>query len=302
MKRWTWIFALLCLSLLLSGCQTEGLYQVTLITEGEHTLSGSQAGDLLVLEGDVHLDSDGTWDGTIYLLAGTLEVGGVVTGDVFAFGGEIHLGEEARIRGNFNYGGGNLTGETSPVVQGTVHTGTGVQVPEVLPEQDRGAGETILSWLVTGLLVGGLALLGERFMPHSLARVREAARKHGVVSGAMGILVGIVGVSLIVTLAYTILLIPVALLGVLILILAIIYGWIAVGSWLGRYVRRRTGVSIPAWLAVFLGTFGFMVFQNLLALLPFVGGLLGILIALVGLGAVFITRFGLRDFVPQELP
>jgi len=38
---------------------------------------------------------------------------------------------------------------------------------------------------------------------------------------------------------------------------------------------------------------------ELLSSIPQIGGLIGIVFAMVGLGAVFLTRFGLRRFVPE---
>ena len=41
-----------------------------------------------------------------------------------------------------------------------------------------------------------------------------------------------------------------------------------------------------------------MLTVELIGLIPFVGGIIGILTACVGLGAVLLTRLGLRRFVP----
>lgn len=46
--------------------------------------------------------------------------------------------------------------------------------------------------------------------------------------------------------------------------------------------------------------FAFMLVLELISLIPFVGSLLAITITVVGLGAVSLTRFGLRRFIPVE--
>ena len=131
-----------------------------------------------------------------------------------------------------------------------------------------------------------------------MSRVGEAAFKHSMVSLAMGILVGIVGTSLLVLLAYTILLIPVALLGLVIFALAIVYGWATYGVALGRIIGRYLKQEIsPTW-TTFGGAFMFTLLFNLVTAIPIVGGVIGILVSLAGLGAVFLTRFGMRRFIP----
>jgi hypothetical protein len=52
------------------------------------------------------------------------------------------------------------------------------------------------------------------------------------------LLVGVIGISLLVMMAYTILLIPVSLLGLLGLGLAIVFGWIGLGSMVGTLLSR----------------------------------------------------------------
>jgi uncharacterized protein (DUF983 family) len=106
---------------------------------------------------------------------------------------------------------------------------------------------------------------------------------------------------LVVLMAYTILLIPVALLGIAIIGIALMYGWIVYGVALGRFVAQRLKLKLSAWQVVFGGTFIFMLLISLITEIPIVGGLIGILIASAALGAVFLTRFGLRRFIPETV-
>jgi hypothetical protein len=121
----------------------------------------------------------------------------------------------------------------------------------------------------------------------------------------MGLLVGLVGFSLLVTMAYTILLIPVTLFGLFLLGVTMLYGWIGLGVSVSRPGVRVMKRPLKAAVAAFLGTLIFMVGLQFLSSIPLIGGLLGIAIASVGLGAVSLTRFGLRSFVPaanENLP
>ena len=120
-----------------------------------------------------------------------------------------------------------------------------------------------------------------------------------VVYGAIGALVGLVGLSLMVTIAYTILLIPVALLGLLILAAAVIFGWIGIGAAIGRAGSIWLPAQISERRTAFFGTLLFVWALETIAALPTIGALIGLAAAMVGLGAVALTRFGNRRFEPE---
>ena len=52
------------------------------------------------------------------------------------------------------------------------------------------------------------------------------------------------------------------------------------------------------FVGAFLGTLVFMILIDLISIIPFVGSLIALLAVTIGLGAVMLTRFGLREFVP----
>jgi hypothetical protein len=283
----------------LSACGADGRYQVTLITEGHHRLSGTIFGDLVILGGQATLESDATLDGSAHVISGDFTLNGEIRGDLSILGGQVTLGSQAQIGGDLNIGGGDLGNLDQSKVAGRVNTGTGIQLPsfETQPSQDIGG--QIFRSLLSAVLMGLGALLVERYQPASAQRVREAAIQHALVSLAMGLLVGIVALTLMVLMAYTILLIPVALLGIAIIGIALMYGWIVYSVALGRFLARRLKLKLSARQVVFGGTFIFMLLINLITAIPFVGGLIGILLASAALGAVFLTRFGLRRFIPE---
>lgn len=148
------------------------------------------------------------------------------------------------------------------------------------------------------LVVAVLAYLTARFLGRPLARVRRASADHPIVAGAMGLLVAIVGPSLLVLMAFTIILLPVTLTALLLTGVIVVYAWIGLGAALGQWLRDVLNRDWSAPVSAFAGTFLFMAVTDLLALIPFVGGWIGILATAVGVGAIFLTRFGLREFVP----
>jgi hypothetical protein len=284
----------------LSACGQNGLYHLSWITGGEHTLSGSIPGDLVVLNGKVSLLPGSQVQGSLHLLSGKATLGGEVQGDVSYLGGELILGPDAHIRGDLNLGGGAYLPSPTAQIDGEVRSGTGIGLPD-LPEQTASSGlERVTRALVSGVLLGGLAVFMRNFAASALQRVGDCIVSHGLVSGSMGLLVGVVGLSLFITIAYTILLIPVTLLGLFVLGAAIVYGWAAMGVLLGSLGLHLLKRQETPRAAAFLGGLGFFLLLEIVSSLPFVGGLIGIGVALVGLGAVFLTRFGLRQFVPAS--
>ncbi len=285
---------------LLSACGQNGLYHLSWITGGEHTLSGNIPGDLVVLNGVVSLLPGSQVQGSLHLLSGKARLGGEVQGHVSYLGGELILEPDAHVRGDLNLGGGAYFPSPAAQIDGEVRSGTGIGLPD-LQEQTAPTGwERVARALVSGVLLGGVAVLLRKFAPSALQRVGDCIVSHGLVSGSMGLLVGVVGLSLLITIAYTILLIPITLLGLFVLGAAIVYGWAAMGVLLGSlglHLLKRQGTPRAA---AFLGGLGFFLLLEIVSSLPFVGGLIGISVALVGLGAVFLTRLGLHQFVPAS--
>lgn len=300
MKHARLLMLLVSLSLLLTACDSDGLYQVTLITDGLHKLDGNYPGDLLVLGGQAAIPPDASLRGSAHLVSGQLDVQGQIFGDVTLLGGELHLGPSARLGGNLNLGGGTYDPAPGSIIEGRTYTGSGISLPD-FPEQDPPSlRSTLLRSLLNAILLGLTAIFLRRIYPGGVARVGQAAARHSLVSGSVGLLVGVVGISLLVTMAYTILLIPITLIGLVALGLAVVFGWVGLGVTVGRLAVQVLKLPLSPSTSAFFGTLAFALALGLLSSLPLVGGLLGIIVAAVGLGAVSLTRFGLQTFVPFD--
>jgi hypothetical protein len=298
MNRRFRFLVLILLGLLLSACSTNGLYHFTLVTDGEHKLDRDLQGDLLVFGGKAILPENIELDGSAHVLSGSLVAAGEITGDVSLLNGDLTLEPSSRIRGNLNLGGGTSQVSPGAVIEGKVNKGTGVPLPELPERRKLTIWETIGRSIIWGVLLGWGAAALMRYFPAAVHRVGEAAVHHSLVSGAMGLLVGIVGLSVLVTIAYTILLIPITFLGLLVLAMGVIYGWIGLGVSTGRLGVRLLKRPVPASRSAFFGTLAFVLLMEFASSIPFVGGLIGLVLAMVGMGAVFLTRFGLQSFTP----
>ncbi|NJC96778.1 MAG: polymer-forming cytoskeletal protein [Anaerolineae bacterium] len=108
MKSLRTLLLVLLFSLFLTACSADGLYSLTLITEGQHELTQNIQGDLFILGGEVIVTEDASVNGNVHLLLGALTVNGEINGDVSFMNGGLSLGDSAILRGDLNLGGGSF--------------------------------------------------------------------------------------------------------------------------------------------------------------------------------------------------
>ncbi len=289
------LLLLVLLGLLLVGCDG-GLYSGTLIFEGAHDFGpGTQLpGDVFVRAGTADFTDGSQVAGSVYMLGGALVVNGEIGGDLALLGGNLTLGPRAVVRGNLRLGGGEIDRAETAVIAGEVVTGSGVEIPAAVLEQQQ-SWDDWLRAISAALLLAGLGGLLARGRPQPLARIGEAVVDNALVSGALGLLVLLVLPALLVMMAFTIILIPLVIVIGLLLFLLLGYGLVAVGRQLGEWLSERLNREISPAAATFWGTLLLL----LLFEIPYVGdGLLAVTAVLV-LGAVLLTRLGQRPFVPD---
>lgn len=291
----------------LAGCDAvsteEGMYSGTVILSGSHMLErGTQLrGGLIIFGGEVTVDENAAIAGSVEIVDGNMTLGGRVNGDVSIIGGNLIVSPDAVIGRDLNIGGGSVRRSPEATIGGQITTG--MQLPTVRSWWGaQSVAGALLQSLLRAVIVAVAAFVATRLMPVPVGRVAEAAARHPFVSGAMGILVIVVGLAALVMIAFTIILIPVAVLGILVGLLAIAYGWIAMGSAVGRWLARHlTRELSPPSLAA-LGTFVFLLALDALGSIPLVGDTVAMLLTAAAFGAVILTRFGIRPFVPATYP
>ncbi len=293
-----------------------------IVLGGSYTLASGETlnGDLLIVGGNVTLENGSTVTGNVFLLGGNINAGGEIQGDVSLVGGNLNLGAQAHVRGDVSTFGGNLTRETGARIDGQVNTGQNLTPPTIelpwigrtyLPPEVwtlRFSPITQGLWfLVRTLLMAALAVLVVMFFPEPTGRVAKAVVQAPVVAGALGALTGVVVPALLIALAITICLIPVSLLGAMALVVAIVFGWIAVGLEVGRRLAEMFKWQVQPAAAAGLGTLVVTFVADGIGFIPCVGWLAPALVGSLGLGAVLLTRFGSQIYVgataaPPALP
>ena len=287
----------LLLAALLMGCEGDVL-RFTVVTGGtlELTEGETQDGTLIVLDGLVSVPAGASVAGPVVVLGGALAVGGVIEGDLTALAGRVALSGGALVAGDLRIAG-ELDRHPEARVAGEVTLGAAV--PADLADGIRGEPAGWLATLVRIVALGLGAGLLARFSPRAARNVAHAAGRHPLVAGSLGLLSMVVVIVLVVVMAFTVVLIPVSLLAFALAAVTVVLGWFGLGTALGQALARRWGRS---WTLARTATVGTLVFATLLAVIeriPFGWGLLPILVSAVGLGAVVLTGFGVRRFVPS---
>jgi hypothetical protein len=246
---------------------------------------------------DVHVVAGGTT---------TVPAGSTVSGDVYAIGGTTRV--EGTVDGDVTLLAGNLSVADGATVTGTVQTVSGdsavadgatvgrisefaAPVPSDSPAQRVGG--FLLQFLVLGAI--GWWLVGRH--PTLLENVGTAVTDHTLVSGVVGALGAATLLVLFVYMAFTLVLIPLAIVGLVAEFLVVVYGQVVFGYLVGTRVPvERVQVATVAGVGVFL------LVLELLGVVPYVGGLVQLGVAAVGFGAVLNTYFGLKRFEPVTIP
>ena len=304
-----------------AGGQLDG----RVILGGEFTLASGETldGDLVVLGGNGTTQQGSRITGSVFIAGGNLQVDGTVDGDVAVLGGNVSLLSHSIVKGDVSSVGGNVDRAEGAQVLGQVVTGQGLDIPfQVQPFTGVPGGVEVpymggriwadafrplagIGWSIfQSLMMAALAVLVVMFAPEATNRVSKAIVDQPIIAGGLGILTGIVFPALLVLLAVTICLIPFSLLGVFVLVVAGVFGWIAVGTEVGKRIGTMFNWQLHPAGAAGLGTLVVGLVAGGIGFIPCVGWIAPALVSAVGLGGVVLTRFGTRVYetVPASIP
>jgi cytoskeletal protein CcmA (bactofilin family) len=279
----------------------------TIIVEDNETIDG----DLDAFGGTVVVR--GTVDGDLSAFAGTVQVDGRVTGDVSAFAGNVVLGPNGTVDGNFSAAtgsviiagtvGGDVEAATEEVsladtavvfgdvtYDGTLDRAAGATVAGTVSEGDVSvspfgdADSPVPPWVfdvygfLTNLALGAVLLLA---IPAFSNRTVRQALDDPVRTGGIGLLALVAVPVALALLAVTIVGLPLSLFGLVAYVLALwigaVYGRLVVGTWLLDQVDVDN-----RWIALLVG----LVLVGLVTRVPWVGGLVELVVLLLGFGAL----------------
>lgn len=259
-----------------------------LLLRGDHSVTDHQ-GALIVGDASVTVPAGARVPGPIYVIGGKTRIEGAVAGDVRQLAGTLVVADGAIIGGELQRIGGVQTiADTAEIARRST-----VEVTTPAGGSVLGYGPSVL---VT-LLLAFVAARRARRNPTALTNLRGAVTDHPLISLTIGALVAVTGLSLFVFMAFTLVLLPVSILGLLAGLVVTAYGVIAWGSVVAQLLpTAHDGLAAAAGVAVV------MVLLHLVGHIPVVGDLVGLAALLTGIGAVMITYFGLQEFRPVTLP
>ena len=313
------VFLITIVILLIPGtAMAKDLQDDRVVAGGTFTLDSGDIldGNLIVFGGTASVEQDSIVEGDIVVLGGIITIDSLVEGNVVGVGGVVNLKENATIEGDLTTVAATLNREPGAQVSGQVITGVDIPALSLLPgtidlptitrfePMFSPAGFTLwrIVWFVfRTLLWGALAALVAMFLPIPTTRTSQAIVKQPVMSGGVGLLTVILAPIVLVLLAITCILSPISLLGVLALVVAWVFGRIAIGLEIGLRIAKTFDRDWPVPLAAGVGTFGLaLVVDSLGTFILCVGWLIPALVGMFGLGGVILTRFGTHSYPPEE--
>lgn len=256
---------------------------------GDHVLEDHD-GAVIVAEATVAIPDGTQVPGPIYVVGGELSVSGTVLGDVIQLAGTVTVESGASV------------GEELQHIAGTLLVSDDADIGRRTTLDLGGAtgGSTVARYLpgvILALVLAGVGYWLSKRRGTALDNVASAAISHPVASLTVGVLLALTFISVFVFMAMTLVLLPVAIIGLLVGIVTLGYGIIGWGRFVGsRLPVRHSSLSTAAGVAVVV------IAAQLVGSIPVVGDLVVAGVLLVGLGAVVVTYFGVVRFRPMVLP
>ena len=263
------------------------------VVGGTITVDGPVSGDASLAGGTIIVN--GAVKDNLRAAGGHVTINASIGGNVSVAAGTLELGPLARIAGNLSFHGGSLQRDPAAQVTGTLEQrgGRGAHHSERGPFSGYGRG-----WFWTGGLVVLAALLAAA-LPGPSKRMAAELRERPWVTTLLG-LVAISAIPVAAVLAMiTVIGIPLGILAIVAYAALLMVGYVWLAVVVGGLLLDRLSPASAAATASRVGAAVLaMIALALLARLPFVGGLVGMIALVVGVG--MIVGAALRRPVLQE--
>ncbi|MEN8172181.1 MAG: hypothetical protein ABFS03_04805 [Chloroflexota bacterium] len=317
-KKWNILILVVMVTALVwpGSVSAKGLWDDKVIFGGTFTLHPEETlnGNLVVFGGTITLEANSTVNGDVVLLGGTVSADGAINGDLIGVGGSVSLGAEALVSGDLVTIGATLNQAEGAQVIGQVLQEMPAPFQITLPSETSFSDDTFrrqISSVTNPLLEGAwfffsifiwaaLAVLLVLFFATETERVAQAALAQPMITAGAGLLTLILAPFVLLALVITILGIPVALILLIVLGVAWLIGWIALGLEVGQ---RIAGLFNQTWAPAVSAGAGTLVLYFVLGgfslLVPCVGWLPKAMVGMWGFGAALLTYFGTRGY-PED--
>ena len=282
------------------------------IVGDSYVLAAGQTLDsnLIVLGGNASVAEGAVVSCSVVVFGGSVDIAGLVSQDVVVFGGNAALQGTAVVEGELVTVGGSLSRAEGAEVRGGESQGFDwsrdwFSQPEPIvtriPLLNRAIYfyQSVLQVIFSSVALGLLALLVVLFWPAQTGRVSAAITATPGASGGLGLLTAVAVPVMLTLLAITLCLIPLSFVGAVVLAAAVVFGWVALGSVVGaRLVRALNLSNVSNAVAAALGTGLLALVMQAIGSVECVGWVVPTMLSAIGLGAVALTRFGTRPYLP----
>ncbi|MFZ5810315.1 MAG: hypothetical protein ACOY16_13605 [Chloroflexota bacterium] len=308
MKRKIWIsvvFAFwLALILPVAGF-AGGLRNGQVVFGEDFTLRSGEVinGDLVLIGAHGTLKEGAVVTHNVAIIGGQLDSAGEIGGDVVDIGGELHFRSTSVVKGEVVLFGANLKKEDGAQVGEVYHFESARPFSAVVMPT---LSEQRLEWMTKGMVRwfgflfrvftwAALAVLAGLLFPQSLETIRQTIVNQPLISGGMGFLTFVITAIGIILLTVTLIFIPIAFIGLVVGLLAWLYGIVGLGLETGHRLAAMLGQDWSTPIKAGAGTFLFVfVVDGIAALIPCIGWTIPLLFGMIGFGAIVTTRFGTR--------
>jgi hypothetical protein len=291
----------------LAQSPSQGLACEKFIGGGSYTLHRGETlpGNLCLLGGVATIEEGAVVQGEARVMGGALNVRGLVDGDIIAASGAITLGPTAVVTGDIALTAASLNqaqgarvegrllqrwGETNAAVGGLADSSRFAQLADPLLRS--------LFVLFLSFVAAGLGLLVMLFFSRQVERTVQAFVRQPLITLGMGLLTALAAPVVFLVVAITLVGIPLSVLGVLAVIFAWAFGMLAIGAESGKRLAALAHLDLAPPVQAAIGVFLLTLLVGLVWQIPCLGWLVGVLVGMVGLGAVLLTLFGTRDYPP----
>ncbi len=270
-------------------------------TEGQHgpSFGGTvvidaqqvECGDLTTFGGTVYIN--GTVQGDIVSFDSNVVIAGTVNGNTDLYGGNIVLMNSTHINGDIHLYGGHWTKAQDYQLHGSLIDET-TRVNWLFGDFGgfRFSFWSLLIWVALGLLLTSL-------FPEHVMFVRTTVVSKMRRSALLGLLTILLAPPVLIVLIALVLSIPLAIIVGLGLIAAWGLGTVSIGGLVGDFVMSKVA---PHRNTRFMQIVVGLTVIVLLGSLPYIGWLISVGVGLLGLGAVFLSRFGTRLYSQPKQP
>lgn len=294
----------LLLLLALSGCAPSQSGDSLVFGRSYRLASGDTLDhDLAIFGGSALLEKGSTVKGSVSIFGGSLVVSGDVTGDVTAFGGVVSLSDTAVVHGSVITYGASISRSDSAIVKGSIGaTRPSINAPNLIGSTLSNGVKTLADFIwriFQSFALAALAVLASLFVLRPMERAGDALVAQPVLAGGMGLLTVLAGAFLILVFVITIILSPVGLIGLILLVVGSLFGWLVLGLVTGERIAHFFHQEWSGPVSAGVGTLAFSLAINFISIIPCVGWIVTPVAFFVGLGGVVLTRFGTQVYPPR---